>query len=130
MPSIARRTVAASRFLWELHVFAVNRESLFVVRGFSHELKIHKTAQLQPLKYRSFSRHTEDPSRGRFASGFLCALCVSVVNLLPFRSQSQSAHASACRKSSIKSAESSSPIETRTVPGSTPAARNSVIDIR
>gem|GEM_PF-3862794 len=38
-------------------------------------------------------------------------------------------HASACRKSSIKSSGSSSPTETRTVPGSTLAARSSASDI-
>jgi hypothetical protein len=39
-------------------------------------------------------------------------------------------YASACRKSSIKSAGSSRPTETRTVPGETPAWRNSASDMR
>jgi hypothetical protein len=55
---------------------------------------------------------------------FLGNLCVKSL------SPSGITYANACLKSSIKSPASSNPIETRTVPGSTPAARNSANDIR
>jgi len=58
----------------------------------------------------------------------VASLCVAAVVLVSVRaSVAKFLQATACRKSSIKSPASSNPIETRTVPASTPAARASFL---
>ena len=62
-------------------------------------------------------------------SAFLCAAALAACISFSRTQIKLPAHANAWRKSSIKSSASSSPTETRTVPGSTLAARNSASDI-